>query len=207
MISDDYVEIWDTCCDHGYLGIALLKKNERGKIHFVDCVASIMQQLEKKFRGWDIIPSARIELHTLAAENISLAPEKSLICICGVGGETAIEIIQGLGRNHNMAMHDILICVQHHQHSLRQFLIEANYKSKGEILCKDGKWFYEIMLINSCSGGDIDLVGQAMFDLLNVDHQYYLSQQVKHFEKKVLHDKQYIEVLNCYKEIKSLTSE
>jgi len=48
MVTGNYQHIWDTCCDHGMLGEALLveqianKVNTRLIVHFVDIVPSII---------------------------------------------------------------------------------------------------------------------------------------------------------------------
>ncbi len=45
MVTGDYDHIWDCCCDHGLLGMLLLERRAAPWIHFVDCVAPLMQQL------------------------------------------------------------------------------------------------------------------------------------------------------------------
>ena len=44
LIKKDYDHIYDTCCDHGYLGMNLIERNQ-AKIHFIDCVPHIIKLL------------------------------------------------------------------------------------------------------------------------------------------------------------------
>ncbi|MBW3530864.1 tRNA (adenine(22)-N(1))-methyltransferase TrmK [Shewanella sp. NKUCC06_TVS] len=50
MITGHYDHIWDCCCDHGLLGMLLLKRNVARQVHFVDCVPSLMQALELRLQ-------------------------------------------------------------------------------------------------------------------------------------------------------------
>lgn len=47
MVTSDYTHIWDCCCDHGFLGAALLSRQAAMNIHFVDIVPELMDKLEK----------------------------------------------------------------------------------------------------------------------------------------------------------------
>ena len=46
LISQHHDIIWDCCCDHGYLGMALLKRAAANQVIFVDIVATLMNDLE-----------------------------------------------------------------------------------------------------------------------------------------------------------------
>ncbi len=198
-IDDEYKEIWDTCCDHGKLGLSLLQNSDVDKVHFVDCVPGIMNVLKSKLETRGLLESSRIELHTMSAEEIKLSDAKSLICICGVGGETAVEIIQGLLKNNSLTNHDLILCVQYKTPILRKFLIASGFRVQKEKLCFEGKWAHEIMNISLGRGQEIDLIGKKMFDLTDSRHIGYISKSIKHYEKKSLVDSAYTEVLNLYK--------
>lgn len=45
LISQHHDIIWDCCCDHGYLGMALLKRAAANQVIFVDIVATLMDVL------------------------------------------------------------------------------------------------------------------------------------------------------------------
>lgn len=201
FVEKEYQEIWDTCCDHGKLGLTLFEIYKDTKIHFVDCIPEIMDKLEMQLAKQDLLSSPRIELHTKNAEDIKLSDEKSLICICGIGGIKAIEIISGLMRKNDLRGHDIILCVQYRTPKLRRFLRNSGFKVQKEMLCFEGKWAHEIMRISLDIGNDICTVGSPMFKLDRKDHINYITKSIKHYQKKCLIDKSYEEVLNLYRKV------
>ena len=56
MVTDQYQTVWDTCCDHGFLGAELLKRKQQGQLpnlkqlHFVDIQPDIIEQLHTKLQ-------------------------------------------------------------------------------------------------------------------------------------------------------------
>ena len=44
-----HLDVWDFCCDHGYLGTAAYLSKNFKSVYYVDPVNSIMQELENKF--------------------------------------------------------------------------------------------------------------------------------------------------------------
>ncbi len=71
MVDQEYQHIWDCCCDHGLMGQALLQRPVSAKVHFVDIVPNIMQQLEQKLQ--DAFPLGSIG-HT---ENANATPNNN----------------------------------------------------------------------------------------------------------------------------------
>jgi tRNA (adenine22-N1)-methyltransferase len=50
MLLQPYETIWDCCCDHGLLGMSLLKRERAGEVIFVDVLAEQMKRLEATLR-------------------------------------------------------------------------------------------------------------------------------------------------------------
>lgn len=198
LIEEDYYEIWDTCCDHGKLGIELINRKSTSVIHFVDCVPEIMKELKSKIYNKGLHKNCNVKFHTNNAQDLILSDKKSLICICGVGGVTAIEIISGLNKRNDLSKHHFILSVQYKIPRLRRFLRELGFKVQKEILCFEGKWAHEMLRISLQSGYDIDLAGSPMFDLQNSKHMDYLKRSINHYKKKSLTDNCYEEVLNSY---------
>lgn len=198
MIKGEYSEIWDTCCDHGKLGMALLSRPSVNKIHFLDCVPSIMMGLDVKLalRGYE---ESRYQTHCMNAQDLSPTTKGSLVCICGVGGETAIEILQGLEKKNNLEDHEYLICVQHHIYQLREFLKQNGFKSKNEVLVVDKGIGYEIFLLSKNSGEEIHPVGSSIFNTRDSEHQNYIKSLIDHYERKMKSDKSVVPIVNLYK--------
>lgn len=198
MIGEQYDEIWDTCCDHGKLGISILERNLANRVHFVDCIPSIMLTLEAKLLKSITTCRSKYKIHTLMAEDIVLPNNKSLICICGVGGITAINIIKGLLLSNDLLNKDILLCVQYKIPKLRRFLKEAGFKLQDEKLCFEGKWAHEILKVSREGGSEIDLVGSSMYDLKNNKHLTHLNNSIEHYTKKAAVSEEYRDILDTY---------
>ena len=132
MVEQGYDHIWDCCCDHGLLGMLLLQRNAAPKVHFVDCVAPLMQQLSlelARFFPQQPILNAQNEkeqtthaqsewqVHCLDVAALPLAQygkqAKHLVIIAGVGGELLVELVRSIvscysqyhSDNHNHSYH------------------------------------------------------------------------------------------------------
>lgn len=132
MVEQGYDHIWDCCCDHGLLGMLLLQRNAAPKVHFVDCVAPLMQQLSlelARFFPQQPISNAQNEkeqtthaqsewqVHCLDVAALPLAhygkQAKHLVIIAGVGGELLVELVRSIvscygqyhSDNHNHSYH------------------------------------------------------------------------------------------------------
>ncbi|MDH0448536.1 tRNA (adenine(22)-N(1))-methyltransferase TrmK [Shewanella sp. GD04112] len=118
MVGPGYDHIWDCCCDHGLLGMLLLQRNAALKVHFVDCVAPLMQQLSLELARF--FPQQPIsttqnaieqttnlqsewQVHCLDVAALPLAQygkqAKHLVIIAGVGGELLVELVRSIVAN------------------------------------------------------------------------------------------------------------
>jgi len=117
MVGPGYDHIWDCCCDHGLLGMLLLQRNAAPKVHFVDCVAPLMQQLNLELARFFPQPSisntqnaeqqantqSEWQVHCLDVAALPLAQygkqAKHLVIIAGVGGELLVELVRSIVAN------------------------------------------------------------------------------------------------------------
>ncbi|QIR14121.1 tRNA (adenine(22)-N(1))-methyltransferase [Shewanella aestuarii] len=172
MVEQPYTHIWDCCCDHGFLGAELLKRNSAKHIHFVDIVAPLMQQLTQKLQlffpldaqqtyNWSVhcIDVATLPIDQFANANkpsekdapnsdcIDEADIKQLIIIAGVGGDLMKVMVEAIiNSNPNIAV-DFLLCPVHHQFKLRQMLAQYAFIYLDEKLIKDNQRYYEILKV------------------------------------------------------------
>lgn len=185
LITPEYSEVWDTCCDHGKLGMAVLESNKSNVVHFVDQVPSIINELENKLLNIASLTRERYKLHGCPAENLQVSSSgKTLICICGVGGEVVIKIMQSLLKNNDLAHCDFLLSPQYHLFEVRRFLKEKGFNLKKEELSFEGKFGRELLLVSLSEGEEIDPIGSKLFDSSDERHQNYLKNIVSHLEKK-----------------------
>lgn len=96
--------VWDFCCDHGYLGAAAYKSQNFGDIYFVDQVDSIIEHLKNRFHQYSYSETNPSKVHFLCQSGESIEVDVTgNVCITGVGGTTIFQILSGLsgkGRLH-----------------------------------------------------------------------------------------------------------
>jgi tRNA (adenine22-N1)-methyltransferase len=160
-----YNHIWDCCCDHGLLGLALLpvaaceEPNYADKpvIHFVDIVPELMNVVEEKLRSISaddnqaLTDDAFWQCHCMDVAKLPLTayPGRHLVIIAGVGGDLMIKFIEAIHQRHKDLPIDFILCPIYHQHALRAKLISLNFSLIDEVLVEENKQFYEILAVSS----------------------------------------------------------
>jgi tRNA (adenine22-N1)-methyltransferase len=212
MISQSYQEIWDCCCDHGLLGLTLLKRQAADVVHFVDVVEPLMVKVVSTLRRFCIVVvyRDRWQVHCFDVAKLPLTTSsKKLIIIAGVGGELLIELMTAIVSNYQAIQKtsqrdehkcevdelEFIICPVHHQYKVRQALIKLNAQLIDECLVMENKRFYEIIHVSIpvVRNGDqantkknvqvVSAVGSLMWDLNKTMHQQYLAKTIKHYRR------------------------
>jgi tRNA (adenine22-N1)-methyltransferase len=170
MVIQPYDAIWDCCCDHGQLGIELLKRKAAEKIHFVDIVEPLTAKLEKVLsqfftaenykNRWQVhcLDVAKLPLEQtlnatqLSSNNSGNSQPKQLIIIAGVGGELIIEFIQKILQRLKAIQPtqpaqsiEFILCPVHHTYQLRKSLNALNFCLIDESIVTENKRFYEVL--------------------------------------------------------------
>ncbi|WP_426369691.1 tRNA (adenine(22)-N(1))-methyltransferase [Pseudocolwellia sp. HL-MZ7] len=226
MVTAEYDHIWDCCCDHGFLGAALLSRlarcnadsfnasesNNKSQIHFVDIVPELMAQLENKLEQF-YPPSKEIaswKTHCIDVATLPLAQYKGkpLVIIAGVGGDLMMEFINAIYAQHQSVDIDFLLCPVHHQFALRQRLIELDFGLKKEVLVEENKRFYEVIYVSTKKADyrNVDAVGKELWEY-NTEQQAqtvkkYLSKTLRHYQRMQqgsIHNVEHI--IDAYKQV------
>jgi tRNA (adenine22-N1)-methyltransferase len=205
MINADYQSIWDCCCDHGFLGLTLLKRKAASTIHFVDIVPSLTSHLEsllnQHFSAEDFIQ--RWQVHCIDVIKIPLtAQDKQLVIIAGVGGELIVKFIESLiNKFREMSLTkptievEFILCPVHYNYQVRQALIKNNCLLVNEYIITENKRFYEIIHVKKeflelantqDSFNEISSTGNTMWDLSLKSHQQYLTETISHYQRMLL---------------------
>ncbi|MCL1088911.1 tRNA (adenine(22)-N(1))-methyltransferase TrmK [Shewanella profunda] len=204
IVTGHYDHIWDCCCDHGLLGMLLLKRNTAHQIHFVDCVAPLMLQLTQDLQrffpkqafGIDQYTSgiSQWQVHCLNAADLPLeltdTADTHLIIIAGVGGELLIELVQALISRHASRQIEFILCPVHHNFYVRQSLAKWGFLLHAETLLEENRRFYEILHVTygrHFSGHPVTLTGSLMWENLDKKKldfaKRYLSQVIAHYQR------------------------
>ena len=188
MVSPHYNHIWDCCCDHGYLGAALLDKQNDETVHFVDIVPELMQSLENKLQGF--YEEHNWQVHCLDVSHLPLQDHQSkhLVIIAGVGGDLTAQFISSINARHPNLDIDYLVCPVHHLFMLRAKLNELKLGLVQEALVEDKKRYYEVMLLSSKSNNQpVSAVGEQIWHADNEVQldvaERYLKQTLSHYQR------------------------
>jgi tRNA (adenine22-N1)-methyltransferase len=237
LITAAYTHIWDTCCDHGHLGTSLITHQKAPNIHLVDIVPELITPLDEKLSSLfsnpysailptsqsaaqtatQTAPQTHWQTHCLDISELPLQqhPGKHLIIIAGIGGDLMIQCMRRIISEHPALEIDFILCPVRHLHTLRHQLIELNMTLKKEVLVKDNKIFYEILLLSASSLplgqaqplNPVSPIGDAIWQGKTAaeksEAQEYLNIKIQHYLKmqRGLNNSEVNEIIQAYQNI------
>jgi tRNA (adenine22-N1)-methyltransferase len=183
----DYDIIWDTCCDHGYLGQRILANQPRGQIVFVDQVITITKRLSQCLQSQ---PHTNYHVLTQDITELKLAVDKShLVFIAGIGGKLIAEILPSLLANNKSPI-DFIFCPSTSVYSLRNYLSNHSFSLLSEKIVTDNNRFYEVIRVRfeADRNDSVSLLG-LMWDGNNSAHHQYLKNLVTLYQTRLMGSK------------------
>lgn len=124
LLADE--DVWDFCCDHGYLGGAAYKSKNFKDVYFVDPVPSIMDNLKNRFQTFVFSADNKSNAHFLVQKGETVTQVvKGNVCIVGVGGLMICDILKSLAEN-NLLQAKRLILGPHRDSEKLVEMIEKN---------------------------------------------------------------------------------
>ena len=144
--------VYDLFCDHGKVGMELLKKGHR--VFFNDQVPHLVEEIRNKIeqrfiedRGIDHSHSYQFLIED--ARKLSFE-ENSLVICSGVGGLLLKECLK-LWKERHPEKHyrslQFILCPSYYDLELRHYLMTSGYTQVEEILCRDRSRFYDIQKV------------------------------------------------------------
>ena len=196
FMEEDYQIAIDTCCDHAYLGLFLSDRFPEKTIICIDVVEKIISKLKNKYTVQNLTFQCQ------DASTLSLSSQKTMVFICGVGGELAAKIILGIkqANDANIENVDFIVSANNKTYLVREALKSIEKKSFHEELVFENGLGYEIIFARS-EGKNFDLIGRRMFHLQNEDHVNFLHKKKQHLSLKV---KSCVKVKPVLEELESL---
>lgn len=209
LINQSYDVIWDCCCDHGLLGMAVLKRGIAKKVVFVDIVPSLMSELNMTLTRFADSQSCS-DWQVMCKDVGSITLEKNakqLVIIAGVGGKLLLKLIQQIVANHTkqeLAKISFIVCPVHHTYSLREGLSELNLGLISEQIIVENKRFYEVLQLSFACKKLITNTGSAMWDFTDINHGLYLKKLLAHYRRMTHQNTEYYDkVVKDYKQLMS----
>lgn len=184
-IPDGYDSVWDLCCDHGRLGMALLETHRAPWVHFNDSVPSILTELETQLQRFG---AEHYRLHPGPAEALILPKTgRHLLVLAGVGDELSVRILQSLRQQESAAQFDWLLMPTHNLFQLRQFLIEQHWGLLNEGWVFENGRGYEWLYLGA-NGQQILQNPAPFWDARIAEHRQHLSKLLKHARQLQRHN-------------------
>ncbi|MDG1323562.1 MAG: tRNA (adenine(22)-N(1))-methyltransferase TrmK, partial [Porticoccaceae bacterium] len=160
MLVEPYRMVWDCCCDHGLLGMSLLKRSRASEVIFVDVLEEQMKKLEATLRQNCPVDEYRWHVRCGDVKNIVVPNRESqLFIIAGVGARQTVEFINSLSLSAPHVSFDLLICSVHGNYAVRNALINNGYKLKGEQIIFENNRFYEGIYVSKGASEEIANTG------------------------------------------------
>ncbi len=103
--------VWDTCCDHGKIGLNAHESGLFSEVHLVDQVPSIISDLRKKseaFRQDRGLSMQGLYFHGYSAGDLAESVKGNFV-IAGVGAHTVQEILEPLLQRESFAPSRIIV--------------------------------------------------------------------------------------------------
>ena len=138
----------DIGCDHGYLGIHLLKNAIASSVIASDVNESPLQSAIINAQKYGV----REQMSFYLSDGLRNIPRDFDCLVCaGMGADTMISILEAAPWIKDPKYRLVLQC-QSKRPELRKYLAEAGFSISSETLAKDGKFFYPIMEVSYSPG-------------------------------------------------------
>lgn len=178
----------DIGCDHGYLGIYLLKNGIAESVIASDIREGPLQSAVRNSEKFGV----RDRMTFFLSDGVRNIPRDFDTLVCaGMGGDTMVSILEGVSWLKNEQYRLILQC-QSKNAILRRYLSENGWKITQARIIPDGKFLYTVMEV-IWQPGEMLTPGQCYFPpaLLESEHlNDYYRFVVKGLENIVLNRKE-----------------
>lgn len=183
-IPSGYDAIWDLCCDHGRLGMALIETGKAPEVRFNDCIDSIMTDLEARLIRYG---ARGYQLHTVEAEQLQL-PRNGyhLLVLAGVGDEMTIRILQSLSHQTAPEHQDWLISPANNLFQVRRWLREQEFGVLDEgLVFENGRGYEWLRVTRDRQRAPNGIANPAPFwDARDPAHRRHLAKLIRHANKQ-----------------------
>lgn len=163
----------DVGCDHGYLGIYLLKKNIASRVIASDINPGPLSSAVRNSEKYGV--ADRIMFH-LSAGVVAVPRDFDVMICAGMGADTMVSILEDAPWLANGQYRMILQC-QSKTPLLRKYLWEHGWDIRTELAVRDGRFVYTVMEVvrgsfAPCNSGELYFSPALMADSSPEAKQY-----------------------------------
>lgn len=156
----------DIGCDHGYLGIYLLKNGIAESVIATDIREGPLQSAVRNSEKFGV----RDKMTFFLSDGVQSIPREFDVLVCaGMGGDTMVSILSAAPWLKSENYRLILQC-QSKTPLLRKYLSDNGWQIKSEQVLKDGKFLYTVMEVLWQQGHPLT-PGQCYFPPAMADNQ------------------------------------
>ena len=140
-------EVWDICCDHGYLGLKALLRNQSPKVYLVDKSNRVTDRLKEDLGDM----SNNLEVLAQAGQDIDVSIISGTAVIMGVGSQTIIDILDSWFNQKPVSQWKLqrLILSSHAKlKKLEVYLIDHDLEINSKKIVEENKRQREIWQVN-----------------------------------------------------------
>ena len=158
----------DIGCDHGYLGIYLLKNDIAQTVIASDINKGPLDSAVRNSEKFGV----RNKMSFYLSDGVRNIPREFDTMVCaGMGGDTMISILEAAPWLKDSQYRLILQC-QSKNGTLRRYLTDNGWKILQEQVVKDGKFLYPVMEV-IWQPGEILTPGQCFFPPTLIKNEHY----------------------------------
>ena len=166
----------DVGCDHGYLGIHLLKTGTATLVYESDIALGPLDSARRNAEKYGTLDKTQFFL----SDGVKAIPRDFDTLVCaGMGGDTMVSILEAAPWLKDSRYRLILQC-QSKRPLLRQYLSDQGYAISRETLARDGKFIYPVMEVRFAPGNPLTEVETYLSPALLESHSPLLPDFLAH---------------------------
>lgn len=183
-IPAGYDSVWDLCCDHGRLGMAILETARSPQVVFVDQIPDITQGVELLLQRYG---AEGYKVMCQDAATLRLPDQgRHLLVLAGVGDEVTLSIMTSLMKNGaSSPRFDWLVSPANNLFQVREQLQQWPLSVVEEGFVMDKQRGYEWLLLQHSDIPQHPVSNPAPFwDATQPEHRQHLQKLLRHARKQ-----------------------